>query len=77
MQKVTNQQEKIHEEEVYKVGSKVPKNGMYICVPCGNKMYLEGGARFGNCLKCLGKNWRSFRKGLELWEKLPKVSNKL
>ncbi|MBI4085052.1 MAG: hypothetical protein HY432_00915 [Candidatus Liptonbacteria bacterium] len=55
---------------VYKVGSIIPESGLYICVPCGNKKYLRAGARFGNCLKCLGKDWRLFRKGLELWEKI-------
>jgi len=58
------------EDAVYKVGSIIPEDGLYICVPCGNKKYLKAGARFGNCLKCLGKDWRLFRKGLELWEKI-------
>ena len=78
MQRVTNQQEKEYGEETYKVGSTVPGDGMYICVPCGNKMYLKAGAHFGNCLKCLGKDWRLFRKGEELWERIAKkVSDKL
>ena len=58
------------ENAVYKVGSIIPEDGLYICVPCGNKKYLKAGARFENCLKCLGKDWRLFRKGLELWEKI-------
>jgi len=55
---------------VYKVGSIIPEDGLYICVPCGNKKYLKAGAHFENCLKCLGKDWRLFRRGLELWEKI-------
>lgn len=54
----------------YKVGSIVPENGWYACVPCGNKRYLKVGTRFGSCLKCLGKERKEFRKGFELWEKL-------
>lgn len=55
--------------DIYKVGAIVPENGLYICVPCGNKKYLRAGARFGTCLQCFGKEWRLFRRGLELWEK--------
>lgn len=58
---------------VYKVGSIVPDNGFYICVPCGNKKYLKKGSRFKSCLKCMGKNWRLFKKGLELWEKIKNI----
>jgi len=56
--------------DTYKVGVAVPEDGLYICVPCGNKKYLKAGARFGSCLKCLGKDRRLFRRGLELWEKI-------
>lgn len=55
---------------VYKVGSLVPEDGIYICIPCGNKQYLKAGTRFKSCLKCLGKDWRLFKRGLELWEKI-------
>ena len=54
---------------VYKVGTTVPEDGYYACVPCGNKKYLKAGSRFGTCLMCFGKERREFRKGFELWEK--------
>lgn len=54
----------------YKMGSIVPEDGLYICVPCGYKKYLKAGRRFKSCLKCFGKNWRLFKRGLELWEKI-------
>lgn len=56
--------------QTYKVGDTVPERGNYICVPCGNKKFLQVGARFKSCLMCLGKERRSFRKGMELWEKM-------
>jgi len=56
--------------DIYQVGSIVPDDGLYICVPCGNKTFLKAGAHFGSCLKCLGKDWRLFKRGLELWEKI-------
>ena len=54
----------------YRVGSIVPEDGYYSCVPCGKKKYLKAGVRFGSCLMCLGKKRKNFRKGFELWEKL-------
>jgi len=54
----------------YKVGDVVPEDGLYICVPCGNKKYLKTGERFKSCLQCLGKKKRLFRRGLELWERI-------
>ncbi len=54
----------------YKVGSAVPEDGFYACVPCGNKKYLKAGTRFGSCLMCLGKERKLFRKGLELWVRI-------
>ncbi len=56
--------------ETYKVGSVVPDDGLYICVPCGSKKFLKAGARFTTCLQCFGKKRRLFRRGLELWEKI-------
>lgn len=58
------------DETVYKVGSIVPGDGFYACVPCGNRKYLKAGVRFPSCLMCLGKERRFFRKGLELWERI-------
>lgn len=54
---------------IYKVGVVVPEDGYYVCAPCGNKKFFKAGMRFTSCLKCLGKERRLFRKGLELWEK--------
>lgn len=62
--------ENINEEGVYKVGSVVPEDGVYSCVPCGNKKFLKAGSRFKSCLACFGKERRLFRKGMELWEKI-------
>lgn len=56
--------------ETYKVGSIVPEDGQYVCVPCGMKKYLTEGSRFESCLKCLGKSRKIFRKNMELWEKV-------
>lgn len=63
------------ENPLYKVGSVVPEDGWYACVPCGNKKYLKTGMHFGSCLKCLGKERKEFRKGFELWEKLKSKIN--
>ena len=57
-------------KSIYKVGEIVPEDAFYICVPCGNKQYLKAGTRFKSCLKCFGKDWRLFKGGLELWEKI-------
>lgn len=54
----------------YKVGSVVPDDGEYVCVPCGTKKFMKAGERFGSCLRCFGSEWRIFRKGLEIWEKI-------
>lgn len=56
--------------ETFKVGSIVPVDGYYVCVPCGGKKYLKEGERFSSCLMCLGKERRFFRRGLELWERI-------
>jgi len=58
------------EIETFKVGSTVPTDGFYICVPCGSKKYLKTGERFSSCLTCMGKEKRFFRRGLELWERI-------
>lgn len=58
------------DDAVYRVGSMVPEDGWYACVPCGSRKYLKAGARFPGCLTCLGKERRFFRKGLELWERV-------
>jgi hypothetical protein len=55
--------------DTYKVGSAVLEDGHYICVPCGMKKYFKAGERFTNCVKCLGKSRKMFRKNMELWEK--------
>lgn len=55
--------------DTYKVGNIVPEDGEYVCVPCGMKKYFKDGDRFPNCVKCLGKGRKMFRKNLELWEK--------
>jgi len=59
-----------HNRDTYKVGSTVPEDGYYICVPCGSKKYLKAGERFSSCLTCLGKERRFFRRGFELWERI-------
>lgn len=55
--------------ETYRMGERVIEAGFYICVPCGYKRYLKEGDHFPSCIKCLGRETRNFRKGLELWEK--------
>ena len=55
---------------VCKVGSIVPEDGWYACVPCGSRKCLKAGARFPSCLMCLGRERKFFRKGLELWERI-------
>lgn len=57
------------EKEIYKVGSVVPEDGEYVCVPCGMKKYFKAEERFTNCVKCLGRNRKMFRRNFELWEK--------
>ncbi len=54
----------------YKVGSKVPEDGHYLCVPCGSKKYLKAGTNFKSCVKCMGRDRRLYRKGRELWERI-------
>lgn len=58
------------EEIIYKVGSAVPEDGFYICVPCGSKKYLRASTRFRSCLICLGKERKLFRRGRELWKRI-------
>lgn len=70
----TSKDEEI-KKAVYKVGSIVPEDGFYVCVPCGNKQYLKIGTRFKGCLKCLGKDRRLFKRGLELWERIKSHEN--
>lgn len=58
-------------EQTYQVGETVPEDGWYACVPCGNKMRLKAGDRFGNCLQCFKPDEQDdFAEGLELWEKI-------
>jgi len=38
--------------EPYHVGDNVPKEGQYVCVPCGFKKKLKPGDVFGECLSC-------------------------
>jgi len=52
----------------WKVDSVVEEDGWYICVPCGYKRYLKSGMHFPRCVKCLGKEKRSFLGRVELWE---------
>ncbi len=62
--------QKTKNADTYKVGSIVPEDGEYVCVPCGMKKYLTEGSRFESCLKCFGKSRKMFRRNMELWEKV-------
>ena len=42
---------KIHTEP-YHVGDIAPKDGRYVCVPCGFQKRLQTGETFGECLSC-------------------------
>jgi len=56
---------------VYRVGESVEEDGLYVCVPCGQRQYLKVGSRFPSCLKCLNQEERKrVHRGLELWERL-------
>lgn len=66
------QKEKV-DTTTYEVGSVALEDGFYICVPCGDKKYLKTGQHFKSCLKCFGKDWRLFKRGLELWEKIKNI----
>ena len=52
------------------VGDIVPEDGVYACVPCGNKIAYKAGERFKSCLECLKNETETPVEGLELWEKI-------
>lgn len=37
----------------YRVGERVPINGLYVCVPCGYRMSLAEGDVFPACIRCM------------------------
>ena len=39
--------------EPYHVGDAAPKEGDFVCVPCGFKKHLKPGDRFAECISCL------------------------
>lgn len=39
--------------EPYHVGDVVPKEGEYVCVPCGFKKNLRPGEEFSECISCM------------------------
>lgn len=59
--------------DTFDVRSKVPKSGIYVCVPCGRKQEFKKGECFPLCFSCLeGKKYNgdNYMKGLGLWELL-------
>jgi len=64
------------EQVTFDIGERVPKDGVYTCVPCGYKKKLRAGDRFPKCLGCLKKErdeGKLYLKNLELWEFLGDV----
>ena len=59
--------------DTFNVESKVPKDGAYICVPCGRKQKFKKDECFPLCFSCLeGKKYNGdhYMRGLGLWELL-------
>ena len=57
--------------DTFDVGSKVLRNGTYICVPCGYRSEFSRGDTFPQCFGCLkGKKYEGddYIKDLGLWE---------
>ncbi len=62
--------------DVFNVDTKVVVDGLYICVPCGDKKYFQADEIFPRCFECISNegNPDKLRKGLGLWE-LKKISS--
>ncbi len=62
----------------YSKGQVVPKEGEYVCVPCGFKRAYKNGEQFGECMSCLsGTNdgqHEEFLDGEEMWEPVEAVA---
>lgn len=40
-------------QQLYRIGQRVEKSGMYLCVPCGYAQHFEAGGNFTTCEACL------------------------
>ena len=53
-------------------GDAVPKEGEYVCVPCGFKRKYQSGEQFGECISCFSGTpqgqHEEFVDGMEMWE---------
>lgn len=68
--------QEVKQGDTFDVGSKVPRNGKYVCVPCGYQCNFEVGRTFPRCFKCLeGKknDGDDFFRDLGLWEFIENV----
>lgn len=55
----------------FNVGSRVPGDGAYVCVPCGYKKKLKKGEVFPECFACMKSekyDGDHYFKDLGLWE---------
>jgi hypothetical protein len=53
-------------------GDAVPKEGAYVCVPCGFKKDYKSGEHFEECISCFSGTpqgeHEEFVDGMEMWE---------
>lgn len=62
----------MEEKQAYNRGDTVPKEGNYVCVPCGYHHHFQEGEQFTECMSCMsgtGEGHERFVEGLEMWEK--------
>ena len=61
-----------NEGDTFNVDTKVLHDGLYVCVPCGDKQRFKAGEMFPRCFECIDDqdNPEKLRGGLGLWELL-------
>lgn len=65
-------------DKPFSKGDTVPKEGDWVCVPCGYKHHYKVGEQFGECMSCLsgtkdGKH-EDYLEGEEMWEPVTPVT---
>lgn len=59
------------EPKTFNKGDSVPKEGNYVCVPCGYRKHFSPGEHFSECTSCLSgtpDGEEEYLDGLEMWE---------
>lgn len=61
----------IQKAKFYKIGERVSKSGMYVCIPCGFVQYFQEGSDFETCQACFagtGAGPQGFQENAEFWQ---------